>query len=86
MAYSRDGAQKVYVQHRLMEFSTDVWDLLHTQRGHFYICGDAKHMAHDVSNSLSEIASQTGEMSEEAGKQWLKDLRASNRYFEDVWS
>ncbi|KAJ8326952.1 hypothetical protein O5D80_004379 [Batrachochytrium dendrobatidis] len=85
-AYSRDTAQKVYVQHLLAQHSDEIWDLLYTRRGYFYICGDAKYMAHDVSKALGTIAEKTGGMAEEGGKQWLKDIKTSGRYFEDVWS
>ncbi|KAI8930058.1 hypothetical protein BC831DRAFT_441195 [Entophlyctis helioformis] len=85
-AFSRQGAQKVYVQHRITEYARDVWRLLHTLRGSFYICGDAKHMAHDVVNALEAMAVSVGGLSNDGAKQWIKDMRASGRYLEDVWS
>ena len=82
-AFSRDGPQKVYVQHRIAEFKKDIWRLLEQENGCFYICGDAKHMAADVSKALEGIASELGKVN---GKEWLKKLRAASRYSEDVWS
>jgi NADPH-ferrihemoprotein reductase len=38
-AFSRDGKQKVYVQHRFKEHASTVWDMLHHSKGCFYICG-----------------------------------------------
>ena len=47
-------AQKVYVQDRLRESGKLVWDLLEAG-GHFYICGDAAHMAGAVEEALLHI-------------------------------
>ena len=38
LAFSRDQAQKVYVQHKLAEFGKTLWELLESQ-GYFYVCG-----------------------------------------------
>ena len=47
-------AQKVYVQDRLRESGKLVWDLLEAG-GHFYVCGDAAHMAGAVEEALLHI-------------------------------
>lgn len=44
-------AQKVYVQDRLRESGALVWNLLQAG-GHFYVCGDAAHMAGAVERAL----------------------------------
>lgn len=50
-------AGKVYVQDRLRESGDLVWSLL--QRGaHFYVCGDAAHMAGSVELALLDIIAQ----------------------------
>lgn len=47
----------MYVQDRLRESGGLVWRLL--QRGaHFYVCGDAAHMAGSVEEALLEIIAQ----------------------------
>jgi sulfite reductase alpha subunit-like flavoprotein len=83
-AFSRDTAKKVYVQHRLAENGEQVWN--HLQTGIFYICGDAKHMAHDVNTELERIAVKYGGFTEAKAKDWIKNMRSQNRYLEDVWS
>jgi NADPH-ferrihemoprotein reductase len=76
----------VYVQHLLKEHGSFVWDLLQHKKGYFYICGDAKHMAVDVTKTLTEIAESFGEMDSIQSSLWIKGLRSKGRFLEDVWS
>jgi sulfite reductase (NADPH) flavoprotein alpha-component len=83
-AWSRDGAQKVYVQDRMREAAADVWDWL--QRGaHFYICGDAKRMAKDVEETLVAVAAEHGALGEGGAKKFIADLKKAGRYQADVY-
>ena len=45
---------KVYVQDRLRQSADKVWQLLETG-AHFYVCGDAAHMAAAVEEALLDI-------------------------------
>jgi sulfite reductase (NADPH) flavoprotein alpha-component len=65
LAWSRDGAQKTYVQHRIIEAGAELWNWLEA-RAHFYVCGDAKRMAKDVEAAIRDIVSARGKMSIEA--------------------
>ena len=47
-------ARKVYVQDRLREGGALVWRLLRAG-AHFYVCGDAAHMAGAVEDALLDI-------------------------------
>ncbi|KAJ3274998.1 hypothetical protein HDV01_001504 [Terramyces sp. JEL0728] len=85
-AFSRDTDKKVYVQHCVKEHAENIWNFLETQNGNFYICGDAKNMAHDVNKELENIAVNVGSMDEEGSKNWIKKLRSDGRYLEDVWT
>ncbi|CAK7228067.1 hypothetical protein SCUCBS95973_006755 [Sporothrix curviconia] len=84
-AFSREGAKKVYVQHRLKERAEQVNKLLEA-KAYIYVCGDAANMAREVNSVLAQIlASQRG-ISEAKGEEIVKNMRASNQYQEDVWS
>lgn len=50
-------AQKVYVQDRLREAGSKVWELLEAG-GHFYVCGDAGGMAPAVQEALLDVIAQ----------------------------
>ncbi|RIA87265.1 NADPH-dependent cytochrome P450 oxidoreductase [Glomus cerebriforme] len=85
-AFSREMANKVYVQHKLMENDSHIWNLIYNHGGYFYVCGDAKNMARDVNNALIQIAQSLGGMDENSATNYVKDLRSKGRYQEDVWS
>ena len=84
-AFSRDGAEKVYVQHRLKEQAQQINELLE-QKAYFYVCGDAANMAREVTDVLAQIISEQRGISKEKAEGIVKSMRASNQYQEDVWS
>lgn len=59
VAFSRDTDEKVYVQHRMLQHSKELFDWLE-QGAAVYICGDEKHMARDVHRTLAEIIETEG--------------------------
>ena len=84
LAFSRDQAEKIYVQDRLKEQASEVFAWL--ERGaHLYICGDANRMAKDVHQTLNEIIQEHGKLSAEQAEDYLKSLRSNKRYQKDVY-
>lgn len=84
-AFSRDQPQKIYVQHRLQEQGSEIWGLL--QKGaYIYVCGDAKSMARDVNQTFVNCAIEFGGMTDAKAHEYVKGLRTTGRYQEDVWS
>lgn len=86
VAFSRDQAEKVYVQHHLKNNKEAVWKLVHTDNAHIYICGDARNMARDVQTAFYEIAEELGGMSRPQAIDYIKKLMTKGRYSQDVWS
>ncbi len=83
-AWSRDTAQKVYVQHKIIESSKDLFEWL--QNGaYFYICGDKQNMAKDVHEALITVIEKEGAMSREEAEAHLNDLQKQGRYQRDVY-
>ena len=83
-AFSRDQEEKIYVQHKLEEQASSLWDWLQT--GAFlYVCGNADKMAKDVDAALQKIAREQGGLSEEDARLYLKRLRTEKRYLLDVY-
>ncbi|MBU8675484.1 assimilatory sulfite reductase (NADPH) flavoprotein subunit [Bacillus subtilis] len=84
VAFSRDTEEKVYVQHRMLEHSAELFEWLQ-EGAAVYICGDEKHMAHDVHNTLLEIIEKEGNMSREEAEAYLADMQQQKRYQRDVY-
>jgi sulfite reductase (NADPH) flavoprotein alpha-component len=84
VAFSRDQAQKVYVQDKLLNKGAEVWSWLE-QGAHLYICGDGSKMAKDVHQALLQIAQTHGGLSDEAASDYFEQLRESKRYQKDVY-
>lgn len=86
LAFSRDQPQKTYVQDRMREHSQELWRWL--QGGaYFYVCGDARHMAKGVHDTLIEIAAREGHMSAEAAADYVNVtlMKTEKRYLRDVY-
>ncbi len=83
-AFSRDQAEKVYVQHRLLENAAALWSWLQ-EGAHFYVCGDASRMAKDVDLALHQVIEKAGGMSAETAAEYVRKLKAAKRYQRDVY-
>ncbi len=84
LAWSRDGRDKVYVQHRMAEAASDLWRWLQ-DGAHFYVCGDATRMAKDVDAALRGIAQSEGGMTADQARDWIVALARQGRYQRDVY-
>ena len=84
LAWSRDGAQKFYVQDRMREVGPALWQWL-DEGAHFYICGDAKRMAKDVEAALVDIVAQHGARSTDDAVAFVASLKKSGRFQADVY-
>ena len=84
LAWSRDQAEKVYVQDKLREEAANVWQWL-KDGAHVYICGDAARMAKDVERALLDIIAGEGGMHADDAEEYLDELRQTRRYQRDVY-
>ncbi|USH02204.1 assimilatory sulfite reductase (NADPH) flavoprotein subunit [Grimontia kaedaensis] len=84
LAFSRDQAEKVYVQHKIVEQGKEVWQWLQ-DGAYLYICGDATYMAKDVHEALITVAQEQGGKSREDAENYLNELRKAKRYQKDVY-
>lgn len=83
-AFSRDTEQKVYVQHKMLENSKELFEWLE-KGAYFYVCGDKQYMAKDVHNTLITIIEKEGVMTRERAEAYLNDMQKQKRYQRDVY-
>jgi sulfite reductase (NADPH) flavoprotein alpha-component len=84
VAFSRDQKEKIYVQHRMLEKARELWTWLE-EGAHFYVCGDASRMAHDVHETLIQIAIKEGGLDRESATARIEGLKMAKRYQRDVY-
>ena len=83
-AFSRDQAEKIYVQDRMREKGEKFYAWL--ERGAaLFVCGDAKHMANDVDLALREIIETHGGLNAEATEDYIEVMKRKKRYVRDVY-
>jgi sulfite reductase (NADPH) flavoprotein alpha-component len=83
-AFSRDGSEKIYVQHKLWEQKKDLWCWIE-EGAYLYICGNAEKMAKDVELTLQKIAISEGALTEELARAKIKTLKTEKRLLMDVY-
>lgn len=83
-AFSRDTAQKEYVQHKMLEKGNELFTWLENG-AYFYVCGDKQNMAKDVHETLIEVIEKEGQMTHEAAEAYLKSMQEQGRYQRDVY-
>lgn len=84
LAFSRDQAEKVYVQDRMRSAATTLWSWLE-DGAHFYVCGDARRMARDVDAALHDVIRTAGGRSVDDATAYVAALRTAGRYQRDVY-
>ena len=84
LAFSRDQAEKIYVQDRMREHGAQLWAWLQ-EGAHFCVCGDASRMAKDVDKALREVVRQHGGLSEDAARSYVQQMASDKRYVRDVY-
>ncbi len=82
-AFSRDGAEKDYVQHRLLEHAAELVNWIEAA-AHIYVCGDAG-MANDVQGALVAAIANARNVDAEAAGEILSTMRREKRYQRDVY-
>jgi sulfite reductase (NADPH) flavoprotein alpha-component len=83
-AFSRDQEFKVYVQHRMLEHATELFEWIENG-AYFYVCGDAQRMAKDVDIALHHIVEKAGGRTTEQAAEYVEALKKAKRYRKDVY-
>ncbi len=84
VAFSRDQAEKIYVQHKMKEASKEIYAWLE-EGAHFFVCGDGARMAKDVDSELQAIVAREGGKTPEEAIAYVENLKKTKRYKRDVY-
>lgn len=84
LAWSRDQAEKIYVQNRMLEQAAEFWSWLE-KGAYLYVCGDASRMAKDVDAALHKLIEVAGGKSAAEALAYVEQLKRSRRYQRDVY-
>jgi sulfite reductase (NADPH) flavoprotein alpha-component len=84
VAFSRDQAEKIYVQHRMLEFGAELYQWIQSG-AYIYVCGKKDPMSNDVEQTLLQIVQQFGNKTIEDAKSYIIELKDSHRYHKDVY-
>ena len=82
LAFSRDQAQKIYVQHLLRDDGASLRSALLDQGGSFYLCGPTWPVA-DVRAALLDAFGAAEDA--DAAKAHLENLKENERYVLEVY-
>ena len=83
-AFSRDQAEKIYVQHRIDQAAEEFWKWLDAG-AIFYVCGDASRMANDVDKALHRVIESAGGKTPEQAAEYVNQMKTDKRYRRDVY-
>ncbi|KAL5787436.1 hypothetical protein ACOSP7_004385 [Xanthoceras sorbifolium] len=85
VAFSRDQPQKVYVQHKMLEQSQRIWNLLVAEAS-IYVAGSSTKMPSDIWSTFEEIVSKENGIPRDSAAIWLKALNRAGKYHVEAWS
>jgi sulfite reductase (NADPH) flavoprotein alpha-component len=83
LAWSRDDAEKFYVQDRMRQAGRDLWAWI-AEGAHIYVCG-AIRMGKDVERALVDVVAEHGARSTNEAVAFVADLKKKGRYLTDVY-
>ena len=84
VAFSRDQKEKVYVQHKMMQHGSELFDWINNG-GYLYVCGAKDPMSVDVEDTLMQIVQKFGNKSIEEAVHFVEGLKEEGRYLKDVY-
>ncbi|KAJ6599198.1 hypothetical protein DFH09DRAFT_1303722 [Mycena vulgaris] len=84
LAFSRDGPNKVYIQHKMLEDSEALAQMLQDDKGVFYLCGPTWPVPDVYEALVGALVKYKGQTVESAGE-YLEGLKEEERYVLEVY-
>ncbi|MDP2891040.1 MAG: flavodoxin domain-containing protein, partial [Bacteroidota bacterium] len=83
VAFSRDQAEKIYVQHKIEEQADDFYQWLN-RGAHLYICGSVA-MGNEVRQAICRVIQTAGGKTEKEATFYIEKLMNENRIHQDLY-
>ncbi|KRT79284.1 hypothetical protein AMK59_7994 [Oryctes borbonicus] len=84
-AFSRDQENKVYVQHKLLEEASTIWNALKDKKAYIFVAGNSKNMPQEVRNAFVSTCIEQGNLSKEEAEKLIREMERTNRYQTETW-
>jgi len=84
-AFSRDGEDKVYVQHRIKQKSKLVKEMLVDNESHIFLTGNSKVLPKSIDKAFVHVLTNENVFSEEEAIKFLNKLKKDNKYYIETW-
>ena len=85
-AYSRDQEDKIYVQHKIIEYGHLVWEWIEQKQARVYLAGSAKQVPEQVSDALKSVFIRHGQMTDEQAEEYLQEMERTKVFQRETWS
>ncbi len=85
-AYSRDQEEKIYVQHKIIEYGHLVWEWISHKQARIYLAGSAKQVPEQVSDALKTVFITHGHMTNEQADDYLREMERTKQFQRETWS
>ncbi len=82
-AFSRDQAEKTYVQHLILKKKEEILEWIENG-AYIYICG-SREMGKDVEATIYSIIKENRSLNDEQTLEYIKKLKNEKRYLKDVY-
>ncbi|XP_065666396.1 methionine synthase reductase isoform X2 [Hydra vulgaris] len=86
VSFSREENEPKYVQDNIRCHKEKVMSLLFERDGFVFICGDAKGMGRDVTNTFVDLIEEYKKVSKPDALKLLSTLRENKRFVEETWT
>ncbi len=84
LAFSRDQAEKIYVQTRMREQGAELYRWLEDGAS-LFVCGDASRMAKDVDRALLDVVAAARGKGVPDAEEYVAGIKKAKRYVRDVY-
>ncbi|KAG1046566.1 hypothetical protein G6F43_010955 [Rhizopus delemar] len=85
-ACSRDQEEKVYVQDRILEQSSLLWDLIDQKGAKVVLSGNADKMPDQVAYAFKQVFMKEGKLSAKESEDYFDLMVKTGQYQEECWS